>query len=291
MIDTTLILPALLALLSACLFAVAIQLIGVGLENLDNRSGTLVNISTTALMFWLLAPFFLHSHFWWTEATLLFALAGIVQPALSVSLATEGFKRLGPTLSSGLAATNPLFAVILAVILLGETVTWPIAIGTVAVIAGIVVSAQTRGSSGTFNWPLWALLLPLGAAFSRASSLSLVKLGFEEVPSPFFAVLVTYTVSFIIISTNFGLSRRRLPHFNSGFKWFIMAGILNGISILSLSFAAKLGPIVTIAPISACTPIFSMLLGLFIFRREVITWQIVLTLLLVVPGIIFVVVQ
>lgn len=291
MFDNVLILPALLALLSACLFAIANQVIGVGLEKMDNRSGTLINISTTAIMFWLFSPFFLLSDYWMTKAMLLFALAGIVQPALSVTLATEGIKRLGPTLSSGLAATNPLFAVILAVLLLGETLTWPIAVGTGAVIAGIIVSAHSRGHGGTLNWPLWALLLPLGAAFFRASSLSLVKLGFDVVPSPYFAVLVTYTVSFVIISANFGLSRHRLPRFNSGYKWFFLAGILNGVSILSLSFAAKLGQIVTIAPISACTPIISMLLGLFVFRREVITWQIVLALMLVVPGIIFIIVQ
>lgn len=291
MIDIYSILPALLALLSACLFAIANQVIGVGLEMLDNRSGTLINISTTAFMFWLLAPFFLQWDYWWTHAALLFALAGIVQPALSVTLATEGIKRLGPTLHSGLAATNPLFAVLLAVLILGETVTWPIAIGTGAIIAGTIISAQNRGHGGSLHWPLWALLLPLGAAFFRASSLSLVKLGFEEVPSPLFAVLVTYSVSFVIVSANFSLSRHRLPRFNSGYKWFFFAGILNGASILSLSFAAKIGQIVTIAPISACTPIISMLLSLFVFRREVITWQIVLALLLVVPGIIFVVIQ
>ncbi|MGI9378120.1 MAG: EamA family transporter [Methyloligellaceae bacterium] len=290
-LDLTSSLPALLALLSSFLFAMANQIISVGQEKLDNRSGTLINITATTLMFWLLTPFYFRVDYFWSGAVLLFALAGLVQPALSVTLATEGIKKLGPTLSAGLAATTPLFAILLAILFLGEALTGPLAIGTAAVIIGIVISTTDRKRNIMHSWPLWALLLPLGAAFFRGSSITLVKAGLAEVPSPFFAVFITYTVSIVIVFSKFKIDGLKLPHPSGGHRWFALAGILNGAAILSMSFAVLLGKIVTVAPIGASTPLISMLLGLFIFKREMITWRIVLALALVIPGIIYIVLQ
>lgn len=289
--DFTSSLPALLALLSSLLFALANQIISVGQEQLDNRSGTLINITATTLMFWLLMPFYFRLDYFWSSAVLLFAIAGLVQPALSVTLATEGIKKLGPTLSAGLAATTPLFAILLAILFLGEALTGPLAVGTAAVIVGIIISTTDRKRNIMHSWPLWALLLPLGAAFFRGSSITLVKAGLEDIPSPFFAVFVTYTVSIVIVFSKFKMDGLKLPLPSGGYRWFALAGILNGGAILSMSFAVLLGKIVTVAPIGASTPLISMLLGLFIFKREMITWRIVLALALVVPGIIYIVLQ
>jgi hypothetical protein len=52
-------LPPLLALASAFLFALSIQVQNLGLGHADSRSGALVNIGTTALVYWLFAPFFI----------------------------------------------------------------------------------------------------------------------------------------------------------------------------------------------------------------------------------------
>ena len=289
--DFTSSLPALLALLSSLLFALANQIISVGQEQLDNRSGTLINITATTLMFWLLMPFYFRLDYFWSSAVFLFAIAGLVQPALSVTLATEGIKKLGPTLSAGLAATTPLFAILLAILFLGEALTGPLAVGTAAVIVGIIISTTDRKRNIMHSWPLWALLLPLGAAFFRGSSITLVKAGLEDIPSPFFAVFVTYTVSIVIVFSKFKMDGLKLPLPSGGYRWFALAGILNGGAILSMSFAVLLGKIVTVAPIGASTPLISMLLGLFIFKREMITWRIVLALALVVPGIIYIVLQ
>lgn len=289
--DFTSSLPALLALLSSLLFALANQIISVGQEQLDNRSGTLINITATTLMFWLLMPFYFRLDYFWSSAVLLFAIAGLVQPALSVTLATEGIKKLGPTLSAGLAATTPLFAILLAILFLGEALTGPLAVGTAAVIVGIIISTTDRKRNIMHSWPLWALLLPLGAAFFRGSSITLVKAGLEDIPSPFFAVFVTYTISIVIVFSKFKMDGLKLPLPSGGYRWFALAGILNGGAILSMSFAVLLGKIVTVAPIGASTPLISMLLGLFIFKREMITWRIVLALALVVPGIIYIVLQ
>ena len=283
--------PALLALTSAFLFALSTQVQNLGLALVDFRSGVLVNISVTALMYWVLSPFFIESSYWFTEATLLFALVGLFRPALSINLAVAGVKLMGPTLTSGLAATAPIITAFFAIILLNETLTLPIAIGTTGVVAGIVVIAIQPAGGQTRGWPLWAMLLPLGAAFFRAVGYPVTMIGFKELPDPFFAGLVSYSVSLLVALSIFKIQRRIFVHFSWGYGWFALAGMINGISIYSLNTAMKLGQLLTIAPIVACSPVFTMLMSLLIFKREIITWNMILSVSLVMSGIIVVVSQ
>ena len=70
-----------LALTSAFLFALSIQVQSLGLKFVDFRSGALVNIGTTALIYWIVSPLFIKSSYWFAEATFLFALVGLFRPA------------------------------------------------------------------------------------------------------------------------------------------------------------------------------------------------------------------
>jgi drug/metabolite transporter, DME family len=283
-------LPSLLALASAFLFALSIQVQNLGLGHADPRSGALVNIGATAAVYWLFAPFFVETIFWLTPAAALFALVGLFRPALSANLAVAGVKLMGPTLTSGLAATAPIFAAIFAVLLLDETLTWPLALGTAGVVAGVAVSALRPGGVSR-AWPLWAILLPLGAAFFRAAGHPIVMTGLKELPEPFFAGLVSYTVSLFVAYLAFRFQGRTFQKLSWGYGWFAMAGVLNGISIYSLNSALKFGQLLSVAPIVSCSPVFTIIMGYLVFKRETITWQTVATVILVVSGVVLVVMQ
>ena len=181
-------------LASALLFALSNHFSHMGLERSDARSGTLVSIATSAVAYWLFAPFFLEGWYWLTTAALMFAVVGIIRPALSTMLATSSIKMMGPTLTSSLTAVTPIFGAIFAILILGERMSSPIAVGTAAVVAGAVVAAwNPKGLKRT--WPLWAIALPLGASLIRATGHIVTKYGLLEVDSPSFAVLVGNTVS------------------------------------------------------------------------------------------------
>lgn len=280
--------PALLAILSAFLFALSIQIQNLGLQSADPRTAALVSITATAAVYWLASPFFLESSYWLTSATLFFAGVGLFRPALSASLAISSIKVMGPSLTSGLASTNPLFAAGFAIILLGEELTLSIALGTTAVVAGVAVASMKPGGVKR-GWPIWAIVLPLGAAFFRALGHPLTMIGMETVPSPLYAGLVAYSVSSVIAFGAYKMEGRKIPKMNGGYAWFALAGMINGASIYSLNSALKGGQLLTVAPIVACSPIFTIALGYLVFKRETITWQTLGTILLVVPGIILIV--
>jgi uncharacterized membrane protein len=271
------------ALISAFLFALTNHLQSLGLRGSDARSGSLVNIAAGAVMYWLLAPLYLEGWYWLTGACAL-----LFRPSLSSAMALSSIQYMGPTLTSALTACAPIFGAFFAVTLLGEQLTLRIAIGTLAVIAGCAISAY-RKQGVARDWPLWALILPLGAAFVRASGHAGTKLGLEEVASPSFAVLVSTTVSLVVATIAFRIEGRTFTGNLDSHKWFIAAGIAAGLSLHFLNSALQLGTLVAVVPIVSASPVFTMLLGYLVFKREIITWQTMAAMVLVVGGVILVV--
>ena len=281
--------PVVLAFASAFLFAVGVQLQNLGLKYGRSQTGALISMLGSTVLFWLFSPWFLQLWYWGTSAVVIFALVGVFRPFLTSNLAISGIRHLGPTLTSILASTAPVFAAFFAIVILGETLTIPIALGTLTIVLAIGLLA--RKSEAKSTWPVWALALPIGAAVLRALGHALTKLGLDIIPDPLFAGLVSYTVSLVIALGSALGQQKRAParlRWTPGLLWFFCGGIVNGISIWSLNTALHLGEVVKIIPIVALSPVFTLLLGLFVFRRETLTLRIVLALLLIVPGVILV---
>ena len=122
-------------------------------------------------------------------------------------------------------------------------------------------------------------------------------MAFEELPSPYYASLVSATVSALLGWGAFRLQGHRFKggsdasQWFAAYKWFLVSGILNGLSIFTLNTALEKGNVVTVMPIASAGPVFTLLLGLLVFRNETITWRTVATIALVVPGIVLVVLR
>ncbi|NCF26148.1 MAG: EamA family transporter [Gammaproteobacteria bacterium] len=279
--------PVVLALCAACLFALGIQFTRMGLRYTDPRTGTLISIGTATLLYWVVSPWWLERHYWLSPAIALFAAIGLFRPFLSSNLSMAGTQYLGATISSTLASTSPLFGVALGVLLLGEYLGLDIALGTAAIVAGVVVLSWRGGVSRA--WPWWALLLPVGAALLRSVAQAFAKLGMESLPSPYFVGLVGYSVSFLVAVGDHqrrGGALRIL--LDRGCGWLVLTGLSYGFAILSLNSALNCGRLSVVAPIVACSPLFTLLLGVSLFRERAVTRRVVLAVLLVVPGVVLI---
>lgn len=279
--------PVVLALTAAFLFALGIQFTRKGLKFTDPRTGTLISIGTATLLYWLVSPWLLERHYWLSPAIALFAAIGLFRPFLSSNLSMAGTKYLGATISSTLASTSPLFGVALGVLLLGEYLGVDIAVGTAAIVAGVVVLSWRHDFSRA--WPWWALLLPIGAAGLRSIAQAFAKVGMESLPSPYFVGLVGYSVSFAVAVADYrlrGVTRERL--INPGCGWLVLTGSSYALAILALNSALNCGRLSVVAPIVACAPLFTLLLGVCLFRERAVTGRVVLAVLLVVPGVVLV---
>jgi uncharacterized membrane protein len=278
------------ALASAFLFALTNHFQSLGLEGSDARTGSIINIATGAVFYWVLAPFYLESWYWFTWGAVLFALVGIIRPSLSSFLAIQSIHVMGPTLTSALTATSPIFGAVIAVFLLGEELDLKTTIGILAVVAGAVV-ATYRPQGIARDWALWAVALPLGAALVRVAGHAGTKIGLADVPSPSFAVMVSNTVSLVIALAAFRMQGRRSAGTMRSNLWFVASGISAAVSLHFLNSALQIGTMVAVVPVVSATPVFTMLLGLFVFRRETFSWRTLATIALVVPGVILVAVK
>lgn len=279
--------PVFFALLAAFFFALGPQFQNLGLPHLDGRTGTAISIASSCLYLWLMAPFLMDWGHWLEPAALIFALIGLIRPALSANLAIAGMRHLGPTLTSTLSSTSPLFGTAMGVLWLGEALTPTTALGTVGVVAAIVLLARRRkGVPAT--WPLWALALPIGAAMIRSLGHVLSKIGMESIPDPYFAAVVGFTVSMMVTggvrAAQRGAEPIRLR--SRGPAMFMLAGLSFGSAILSLNTALLEGTVVAVVPIIAASPVFTMLLTVVLFRRERLTPRIVAAVLLVVGSVV-----
>ena len=276
-------LPVLLSLAAAVLFAFGYQISRLALRYVDSQTAVFWQIGVSVSIYWLAAPFYMEAWYWTASVLPLLVVLGCFRPLLSANLGMAGTRILGPTISATLSATSPLFGVALGVLLLAEVLSWEIAVGTVGIVAGVILISSHGPSSRT--WPLVALLLPIGAAFVRSLSHAFSKIALEEIPSPFFVALVTYSVSFVLALANQVRSGRSAFRAVApeGVKWLLVTGAIFGTSVLVLNMALMHGRLIVVAPIVACSPLFTLLLGAAVFREDAITRRVVLAVLIVVP--------
>ncbi len=283
-------LPVVLSLTSAFLFAVGAQFQHIGLSDVHSRAGTAITITSSAVFYWLFSPFLLDPSNFLKSAVIIFVLVGVFRPSLSANFAVAATRYLGPTLSSTLSSTSPLFGAALGVWWLGEVFTWQIAVGTMGIIVAVVILSLGKARDLNADWPLWALALPIGAAMIRSMAHVFSKIGMDGIPDPYFAGLVGFSVSALITTSSlrFGPKMPAVPWKTNGPRWFAAAGLMFGSAIMSLNTALLHGTITVVVPMTALSPIFSMLLSIFIFKRERLTARIVIAVLIVVPSVIFI---
>ncbi len=286
--------PYVFALMSSVLFALGDQFQALGLaHNMGMRAGAALGITASAFCFWLLTPWFLDMAHFGHPAVLWFILIGLVRPALSANLAVAAIHHLGPTLAGTLSGISPLFGAALGILWLGEVLTWPVAVGTAGIVFAVIMLARggrRRGGGG--DWPIWALALPIGAAAVRSLSHAVTKVGMLQIPDPFFAALIAFTVSTVLTlgSQTVSSKAEQFTLRGPGAMWFMLAGATFAISVLSLNTALLNGEIVTVVPIIAAAPVFTMLFSVFVFRREKITARTLAALGVVLPSVVLVVV-
>ena len=187
-----------LALLSTFGFGAGFVLTQFALRWMPPRLGAAFSIPTSTLLFWCLAPFSIHPAEVDLSAAGLFAVIGLLFPAAVTLLNFESNRLMGPNIAGTLGGLSPLFAVLLAVMLLGEHLRFLQLSGIAAIAAGVVLMYSGPGKTFTARG-LWLLVLPLGASAIRGFVQPVIKLALERWHNPIAAVVIGYTVSSMVI--------------------------------------------------------------------------------------------
>ena len=278
---------ATLAGVSAFCFGTALVTAKFGLRALSARSGAAISIPTATLLLVLVAPFALDLSGFTAGAALIFALVGVFFPAMVTLLTFASNERLGPSVTGTISCTAPLFALLAALLILGERIPARALLATLGVVAGV---ALLSWSPGTASRSLVArgLWLPLAGAVLRGLAQVVAKAGLALWPSPFAASLIGYGVSTVTV-TLAHRGRGERPRARGAVAWFMATGVLNGAAVLLMYAALATAPVSLVAPLVAGYPLVTVLLGAAVLREERLSARVLAGAVLIVAAIGFLV--
>ena len=223
-----------------------------------------------------------------------FIIAGIMAPGLARVFSYKGLQTVGMSIAAPIVNAETLFAFTLAVIFLGEPITFMILTGVLSVVAGLVILGYESGrkNPGTASKKIRYryLIYPLLASFCYGTSIFLRKLGLNVLGSPiigaFFTSATSWLVILITVSASGNLARWREVKKESLFC-FLIGGCLTCIGWYALFHALHIGRVSIITPIATSYSLITLLFG-YLFLRDVerITKRIVIATVLVVGGIV-----
>jgi drug/metabolite transporter (DMT)-like permease len=280
-------LAAALALFATFGFGAGFVLTQFALRWISPWLGAAFSIPTSTLLFWCLAPFSIdYAEADWSAAGL-FAVVGLLFPAAVTLLNFESNRLMGPNIAGAVAGSSPLFAVLLAVMLLGEHVrSWQLA-GIAAIVVGVVLM-YTGHRQVFLHRRLWLLALPLAASALRGFVQPVIKFGLERWHNPIVAVVIGYTVSSaVLILAALVPSRKVERRFDRrGVLWFAAVGLCNGSAVLSMYAALDRGPVTLVSPLIATYPLVTLLLSNQFLKHERVDARVVGPVVLTVGGVV-----
>jgi drug/metabolite transporter (DMT)-like permease len=262
-----------------------------GLRSMPPWLGAAFSVPTSTLLFWCLAPFAIDVSKADAGAIAVFAGVGLFFPAAVTLLNFESNRLLGANVSGAIAGLGPMFAVLLAVILLDERLHVAQLLGLAAIVGGVTLLYR-GGVHSLSGRPLWMLLLPLAAAAIRGGVQPIIKIGFKTWPSPLAAVVVGYTVSSMVLISSALLRNGGLPRGfdRRGACWFAAVGLCNGLGVFFTYAALGHGPVALVSPLVASYPLVTVLLSRLLLKEEPISTRLILAVTATVGGVVLLIV-
>ena len=212
----------------------------------------------------------------------LFLLVGILAPGGSQLLFTMAVRDAGPSRTSVVVGAAPLISVAIAIVVLGEPIQAALVVGALLVVAGGVLLALERSRPAHYRAIGLAFALAGATLFAiRDNVVRWASHGTAVKPVPG-ATAALLGGSLVILAYVLVLGRR--PRLQSSLP-FVPAGLLFGLSYLSLFQAYYHGRVTVVSPIVATESLWGVLLAaIFVGRSERIGPRLVAGALCVVAG-------
>jgi drug/metabolite transporter, DME family len=274
----------------ALCFSIAHILIRRGLVESNAMTGSFISLSMSAVLLWILLPFFAPLSALWSPAVLIFVIAGIFAPGIGRTLSYVGIEKIGVARSVPIANSSPIFASIFAVTFLAEAWVPQNIAGTLLVIGGTMVLSLSKPATG--EWRKLDVIYPLVGAMAFGASAILRKAGLDHIPIPVLAGAVTAgsaaLFSFALLQVQGGKVAFKLSRRSAA--WLFPAGFINTAAMLSVFYALSYGKVVIVEPLVSSNPVLTLLFtAIFLRDLEVINLRVITGALLTVVGTILVV--
>ena len=218
------------------------------------------------------------------EAYLYLILSGITHFALGRTWSYRSIQLLGSTRSNIVTSLNPVVTIVLAMIILKETITLLMGFGILCTLAGPLLvllkeEVQSGGQSKSnphgkeLDRPTLykGIFYGLGGAFFWGSSAIFIKLGLEHGGSSIAGSFIAYlSASLTIFPSAFFNKDRREEILHGGkesFKIALLSGLTTNIAQLARYVAMGLASAIVVSLMQRTMPLWVLLFA-FIFNRK-----------------------
>lgn len=223
------------------------------------------------------------------EPLAVFAAAGVIGAYLGRTLFVKSVAQIGASRAQSLNNSSPLFTVLLAALLLGETLSLPIIAGVLLIIAGVFVVTRADSKAAPSGTTRKLTLASIMATLCYGIVPVMKKWGTDLGGEPVVGALVMHATGLALL---LGVGRLLKIEFKwhklplTSFLCFAGAGALQGVgSILTLK-ALLYAPASVVAPIWNTQPIVSFFMSKAMLQGiEVVTLRDGVGAALVVTGV------
>lgn len=256
--------PQLLALFSAFSYASFTICARLGLNYSTPITATIVSLSVRTLTLWTavfltggipqVAPI----------ALLLFVILGMIQTATSL-LTFTGLYKIGAARSEPLRNSYPLWSAMIAIAVLHEEASISVLMGTLLVVFGVIlISWRPALTTSAYRW--WHVLFSLVAGFLAGIAFPVRRYALNISNEPVFFAALVAVVSLACLVAYLFMPAAARPH-----AWdrralfpFIAAGCFEALGAVLALMALSVGRVVVVSPIVATTPLWTLLMTIFL---------------------------
>jgi uncharacterized membrane protein len=222
------------------------------------------------------------------QGLIFFIASGILASTLGRMFNFMSIERLGVAVSSSIMGSNPFFAILFAVIFIGEKITFSIFLGTMLIVFGIIL---TRTGSGEGSRISSVIVFPLAAAAFYGASSVVRKIGLTIIPDATFGAVIGSVSSFASFMLYFFVSKKfqLFQPTRRSVKFFVFSGIIISVGWLSMFSALSVGNVSVVAALIGANPLFSLLLSFVLLRdTEKFGSKVVLGCIAIVLGVVLI---
>lgn len=225
-------------------------------------------------------------------SVLSFVAAGLSGSLLARVCMFKSVQTIGASRTSPVVSANVFFATLLALAVLGETLTPTHLIGIVLIVCGVAVISWETATDDP-DRPLHevglSLLLPLAAAAFIGFEPIFVSMGLSEGTPllPGFAIkAIVATLGFVGYLRLSGARPTASFRLSPELKWYLGAGITSTVGIGAYFAALEITPVVIVVPLLQTSPLLVVVLSaIFLPRRlERVTFRLLAAACVVVVG-------
>lgn len=222
------------------------------------------------------------------EAIFWYAAVGAAGPTIGRYCYLVGVSRIGLSRSVPISSAAPIWGTFFAILILGETPTTMVVLGTLGIVIGVsILGIQDDKSQSFKSWFRGALIFPLVASLAYAIAPIFAKLAYTHQMTPSVGMAVSFATAngLLLLTKPILPGQSDIRGKKRGLIWVGGAGAIGICSSFMLWTAFTMASVSTALPLSRIAPIWVLILSYFFLGKlETINRKTVLATVCVVAG-------